>query len=204
MGRWTWSVGCSLGPVEQAATLRLIPNMSLWRPCDAVETAVAWKYAIENKTGPTCLLFSRQGLPHMERNEEQLANIAKGGYILLDCGCNNPDAIIIATGSEVEPAIGAAKALTDKGKKVRVVSIPSTDAFDAQDESYRQSVLPDSVQARVVVEAGVTGGWYKYAGCTGKIIGLDRFGESAPAGELFKMFGFTIDNVVAKVEEVMK
>jgi transketolase len=189
-------------PIEQAATLRLIPNMSLWRPCDAVETAVAWKYAIENKTGPTSMLFSRQGLPHMERNAEQIANIAKGGYILHDCGCNNPDAIIIATGSEVEIAMGAAKALTDKGKKVRVVSMPSVDAFEAQDESYRQSVLPDSIEARVVVEAGVTGGWYKYAGTKGKIIGLDRFGESAPAGELFKMFGFTVDNVVKTVEEV--
>jgi transketolase len=189
-------------PIEQAATLRLIPNMSLWRPCDAVETAVAWKYAIENKTGPTSMLFSRQGLPHMERNAEQIANIAKGGYILHDCGCNNPDAIIIATGSEVEIAMGAAKALADKGKKVRVVSMPSVDAFEAQDESYRQSVLPDSIEARVVVEAGVTGGWYKYAGTKGKIIGLDRFGESAPAGELFKMFGFTVDNVVKTVEEV--
>jgi transketolase len=189
-------------PVEQAATLRLIPNMSVWRPCDAVETTVGWKYAIENLTGPTSLLLSRQGLPHMERNAEQLANIAKGGYILHDCGCNNPDAIIIATGSEVEIAVGAAKALADKGKKVRVVSMPSVDAFEAQDESYRQSVLPDSVEARVVVEAGVTGGWYKYAGTKGKVIGLDRFGESAPAGELFKMFGFTVDNVVKTVEEV--
>ena len=190
-------------PVEQAATLRLIPNMSLWRPCDAVETVVSWKYAIENQTGPTSLLLSRQGLPHMERSAEQLANIAKGGYILHDCGCNNPDAIIIATGSEVEIAMGAAKALADKGKKVRVVSMPSVDAFEAQDEAYRQSVLPDSVEARVVVEAGVTGGWYKYAGTRGKVIGLDRFGESAPAGELFKLFGFTTENVVKNVEEVM-
>jgi transketolase len=190
-------------PVEQAATLRLIPNMSVWRPCDAVETAVAWKYAIENQTGPTSLLLSRQGLPHMERNAEQLANIAKGAYVLHDCGCNNPDAIIVATGSEVEIALDAAKALADKGKKVRVVSMPSVDAFEAQDEAYRQSVLPDNVTARVIVEAGVTGGWYKYAGANGKVIGLDRFGESAPAGELFKMFGFTTENVVKTVEEVI-
>ncbi len=190
-------------PVEQAATLRMIPNMSLWRTCDAVETAVAWKYAIENQTGPTSLLLPRQGLPHMERNSDQLANIAKGGYILHDCGCNKPDAIIIATGSEVELAVNAAKALADKGKKIRVVSMPSVDAFEAQDEAYRQSVLPDAITARVVVEAGVTGGWYKYAGTNGKVIGLDRFGESAPAGELFKMFGFTVDNVVATVEDVI-
>ncbi|MEN8134780.1 MAG: transketolase [Thermodesulfobacteriota bacterium] len=190
-------------PIEQAATLRMIPNMSLWRTCDAVETAAAWKYAIENKTGPTSLLLSRQGLPHMERSSEQLANIAKGGYILGDCGCNKPDAIIIATGSEVELAVNAARVMADKGKKIRVVSMPSVDAFEAQDEAYRQSVLPDSVTARVVVEAGVTGGWYKYCGTKGKVIGLDRFGESAPAGELFKMFGFTVENVVSAVEEVI-
>lgn len=190
-------------PIEQAATLRMIPNMSLWRTCDAVETAVAWKYAIENKTGPTSLLFTRQGLPHMERSSEQLANITKGGYILHDCGCNNPDGIIIATGSEVELAINAAKVMADKGKKIRVVSMPSVDAFEAQDEAYRQSVLPDAVTARVVVEAGVTAAWYKYCGTKGKVIGLDRFGESAPAGELFKMFGFTVANVVAAVEEVI-
>lgn len=190
-------------PIEQAATLRMIPNMSLWRTCDAVETAVAWKYAIENQTGPTSLLLSRQGLPHMERSTDQLANIAKGGYILSDCGCSNPDAIIIATGSEVELAVNAAKAMADKGKKIRVVSMPSVDAFEAQDEAYRQSVLPENITARVVVEAGVTAGWYKYAGTRGKVIGLDRFGESAPAGELFKMFGFTVDNVVGAIEEVI-
>jgi transketolase len=190
-------------PIEQAATLRLIPNMSLWRTCDAVETAVAWKYAIENQTGPTALLLSRQNLPHMVRNREQLADIAKGGYILQDCGCNNPDAIIIATGSEVELAVNAAKVLTDKGRKIRVVSLPSVDVFEAQDEAYRQSVLPDNINARVIIEAGVTGGWYKYVGARGRIIGLDHFGESAPANELFKLFGFTVDNVVATVEAVI-
>ncbi len=189
-------------PVEQATTLRMIPNMSVWRPCDAVETAAAWKQAVENRTGPTSLLLSRQGLPHMERNSEQLANIAKGGYILHDCGCNNPDAIIIATGSEVELAVNAARELAGKGKKIRVVSMVSTDVFDAQDESYRQSVLPDNITARVAIEAGISDGWYKYVGSSGKIIGLDRFGESAPAEDLFKLFGFTVENIVKTVEEM--
>jgi transketolase len=187
-------------PVEQAATLRMIPNMNVWRPCDAVETAVAWKHALEHRTGPTSLLLSRQGLPHMERTTEQLANIARGGYVLHDCGCNNPDAIIIATGSEIELAVNATRKLADKGKKVRVVSMVSADVFETQDEAYRQSVLPDNIAARVVVEAGVSSGWYKYAGTKGKVIGLDRFGESAPADDLFKLFGFTVENVVKTVE----
>ncbi|NTV12572.1 MAG: transketolase [Desulfobulbaceae bacterium] len=190
-------------PVEQAATLRLIPNMGVWRPCDAVETAVAWKYAVEKQDGPSALLLSRQNLPHMPRSTSQLADIAKGGYILHDCGCTTPEAIIIATGSEVELAMNAAKALGEKGHKIRVVSMPAVDVFEAQDAAYRQQVLPDSVSARVVVEAGVTGLWYKYAGCKGKIIGLDRFGESAPAELLFKEFGFTVENVVSSVEEVL-
>ncbi len=189
-------------PVEQTATLRMIPNMSVWRPCDAVETAVAWKAAIEKKEGPTCLIFSRQGLPHQSRTEEQIAAIAKGGYILRDTD-GKPDAIIIATGSEVALAMGAAEELASKGKKVRVVSMPSVDVFEAQDEAYRESVIPSDVTARVVVEAGVTAAWYKYAGLDGKVVGLDRFGESAPAGELFKLFGFTVENVVAAVEEVL-
>lgn len=187
-------------PVEQTATLRLIPNMSVWRPCDAVETAVAWKAAIERKDGPTSLIFSRQGLPHQTRTEEQIANIAKGGYILKDCD-GTPDAIIIATGSEVALAMGAAEALSDK--KIRVVSMPSVDVFEAQDEAYRESVLPAAVTARVVVEAGVTDAWYKYAGTNGKVIGLNRFGESAPAGELFKEFGFTVENVADAVRSVL-
>jgi len=190
-------------PVEQAATLRLIPNMGVWRPCDAVETAMAWKIAIERSTGPTCLLLSRQNLPHQPRTDEQLANIAKGGYVLLDCGCNTPDAILIATGSEVELAVAAARELAAKGRKIRVVSMPSTDCFDSQSEDYREAVLPNAVQARVVIEAGVTGGWYKYVGCRGKIIGLDRFGESAPAEQLFPYFGFTVDKVIKAVEEVV-
>jgi len=187
-------------PVEQIATLRMIPNMSVWRPCDAVETAVAWRAAIEKADGPTCLIFSRQGLPHQTRTEEQIANIRKGAYVLRDCGCDEPDAIIIATGSEVALAMGAAEDLTAKGKKIRVVSMPSVDAFEAQDAEYRESVLPSNVMAVVAVEAGVTQAWYKYAS---KVVGIDRFGESAPAGELFKEFGFTVENVVAAVEDVL-
>ena len=190
-------------PVEQIATLRMIPNAHIWRPCDAVESAVAWKSAIEKQDGPSCLAFSRQNLPHMARSEEQIANIRRGGYILSDCGCTKPDAIIIATGSEVELAMIAAKVLGDKGKKIRVVSMPCTNLFDAQDAAYRESVLPAAVTAQVAVEAGVSDGWYKYVGLQGKVVGLDRFGESAPAGELFKLFGFTIENVVAKVEAVL-
>ena len=186
-------------PVEQIATLRLIPNMAVWRPSDAVESAVCWKSAIERKDGPSTLIFSRQNLPHVPRTAEQIAAIAKGGYVLADSQ-GAPEAIIIATGSEVELAIKAKEALGEKGKKVRVVSIPSTNIFEKQDQAYRDSVLPPSVTRRVVVEAGVTDAWWKYAGSNGKVIGLDRFGESAPAGELFKEFGFTVENVVKHVE----
>ncbi len=187
-------------PIEQIATLRMIPNMTLWRPCDAVETAVAWKCAIEKKDGPSCLIFSRQNLPHQVRSDDQLSLIAHGGYILKDCD-GTPDAIIIATGSEIGLAMDAAKELSDK--KIRVVSMPSAEVFDAQDDAYKESVLPASVTARVVVEAGVTDYWYKYAGLNGKVIGIDRFGESAPAGELFKHFGFTVENVVKNVRSVL-
>ncbi len=186
-------------PVEQIATLRMIPNMSVWRPCDTVETAVAWKAAIERKDGPTCLIFSRQGLPFMQRDEQQIADITKGGYVLRDCE-GTPDAILIATGSEVGLAVDAAAELTGKGKRIRVVSMPSVDLFEAQSEAYRESVLPASVTARVVVEAGIPDGWYKYAG---KVVGIDRFGESAPADQLFKEFGFTVENVVKAVEETL-
>ncbi|MFU8836749.1 MAG: transketolase [Thiohalomonadaceae bacterium] len=187
-------------PVEQIPTLRMIPNMSVWRPCDSVETAVAWQQAIEKKDGPSCLIFSRQNLAHQARNDAQIASIAKGGYVLKDCD-GSPDAIIIATGSEVDLAVKAADELS--GKKIRVVSMPSVETFDAQDAAYRESVLPAAVTARVAVEAAVTGGWYKYVGLNGKVIGMDRFGESAPAGELFKEFGFTVENVVKAVKEVM-
>ncbi|MEI6414811.1 MAG: transketolase, partial [Pseudomonadota bacterium] len=187
-------------PVEQIPTLRLIPNMSVWRPCDAVESAVAWQLAIERKTGPSCLIFSRQNLAHMARSPEQIAAIRRGGYVLRDCQ-GTPDAILIATGSEVELAMKAALALTDKA--IRVVSMPSTDIFDAQDAAYRESVLPKAVTARVAVEAAVPDGWWKYAGSQGAVVGIGRFGESAPAGDLFKAFGFTVENVIAVVKGVL-
>ncbi|RTZ14913.1 transketolase [Vibrio aquaticus] len=189
-------------PVEQMASLRLTPNMSTWRPCDQVESAVAWKLAIERKDGPTSLIFSRQNLAQQERNEEQVANIAKGGYILKDCE-GKPELILIATGSEVELAVNAAAELTAEGKKVRVVSMPATDAFDKQDAEYRESVLPSDVTARIAVEAGIADFWYKYVGFGGKIIGMTTFGESAPAGELFKMFGFTTENVVNTAKDLL-
>jgi transketolase len=185
--------------VEQIPTLRMIPNMAVWRPCDAVESAVCWQQAIERKDGPSCLIFSRQNLDHQARSAGQIADIARGGYVLKDCD-GTPDVIIIATGSEVSLATGAAEALADK--KIRVVSMPSTTVFDAQDDAYRESVLPAGVKARVAVEAAVTGGWYKYTGLDGAVVGIDRFGESAPAGELFKQFGFTVENVVKAVNSV--
>jgi len=185
-------------PIEQIPTLRMIPNMDVWRPCDAVETAVAWKAAVEKKDGPSCLIFSRQGLAHQQRSDAQIANIAKGGYVISDCD-GTPDAIVIATGSEVDIAV---KAAADSSKKVRVVSMPNTVAFDAQDAAYKESVLPAAVSARVAVEAAVTDGWYKYVGLNGKVIGINHFGESAPAGQLFKEFGFTSENVLAAIDEV--
>ncbi len=187
-------------PIEQIPTLRMIPNMAVWRPCDAVETAVAWRCAIERAEGPSSLIFSRQGLPHQERTAQQIEDIERGGYILKDCD-GTPDAIIIATGSEVALAVGAAEKLSDR--KIRVVSMPSTTEFDKQDEAYRESVLPSSVQSRVAVEAAVTDGWHKYVGCKGAVVGINRFGESAPANVLFEHFGFTVDNVVKAVESVL-
>ncbi|GEA62421.1 transketolase [Vibrio comitans] len=189
-------------PVEQMASLRLTPNMSTWRPCDQVESAVAWKLAIERKDAPTALIFSRQNLAQQERDASQVADIAKGAYILKDCA-GTPELIIIATGSEVELAVAAQAELTAAGKAVRVVSMPSTDAFDKQDEAYRESVLPSSVTKRIAVEAGIADFWYKYVGFGGKIIGMTTFGESAPAGELFKMFGFTTENVVNTAKELL-
>ncbi|HED12850.1 MAG TPA: transketolase [Gammaproteobacteria bacterium] len=188
--------------VEQIPTLRMIPNMSLWRPCDTVETAVAWKAAIEKTDGPSCLVFSRQGLPHMSRNPQQIDNIARGGYILSDCE-GMPDAIIIATGSEVALAMSAAGKLRSEGSAIRVVSMPATDVFDAQDAAYRESVLPAACTARIAVEAAVTDGWYKYVGLGGKVLGMHRFGESAPAGQLFAEFGFTTENLTQMVKAVL-
>ncbi len=189
-------------PIEQLANLRTTPNMSVWRPCDAVETAVAWKAAIERRNGPTALSLSRQNLQHQNRDAQQLANIERGAYVLVD-SADKPELILIATGSEVELATEAAKVLTEKGKQVRVVSMPSTDVFEAQDASYKESVLPSDVPSRVAIEAGIADYWYKYVGLDGRIVGMTSFGESAPAGELFKHFGFTVDNVVAVAEELL-
>jgi transketolase len=190
-------------PVEQMASLRVTPNMSLWRPADQVESAVAWKYAIERNDGPVALIFSRQNLTQQPRTAEQLANVARGGYVLKDSD-GTPDVILIATGSEVGITVEAADKLAAAGTKVRVVSLPSTDVFDKQDEAYRESVLPKAVTARVAVEAGIADYWYKYVGLNGAIVGMTSFGESAPAEQLFKEFGFTVDNVVAKAQALLK
>lgn len=190
-------------PVEQLASLRVTPNLSTWRPADQVETAVAWKYAIERQDGPTALILSRQNLAQQERTAEQLANIAKGAYVLKDSD-GQPDLILIATGSEVELAVAAWQQMTNDGVKARVVSMPSTDAFDKQDAAYRESVLPAAVSARVAVEAGIADYWYKYVGLNGAIVGMTTFGESAPAELLFKEFGFTTENVVAKAKALLK
>ncbi|HGM6663801.1 TPA: transketolase, partial [Serratia marcescens] len=175
-------------PVEQLASLRVTPNMSTWRPCDQVESAVAWQYGIERNDGPTTLVFSRQNLTQQPRTAEQLANVYRGGYVLKDCA-GTPDVILIATGSEVGITVEAADKLTAAGRKVRVVSMPSTDAFDKQDAAYRESVLPAAVTARVAVEAGIADYWYKYVGLNGAIVGMTTFGESAPAEQLFAEFG---------------
>ncbi|QUY48204.1 transketolase [Serratia plymuthica] len=190
-------------PVEQIASLRVTPNMSTWRPCDQVESAVAWQYGIERNDGPTTLIFSRQNLTQQPRTAEQLANVYRGGYVLKDCA-GTPDVILIATGSEVGITVEAADQLTAAGRKVRVVSMPSTDAFDKQDAAYRESVLPAAVTARVAVEAGIADYWYKYVGLNGAIVGMTSFGESAPAEQLFKEFGFTVDNVVARAQALLK
>ncbi|AVT57495.1 transketolase [Pectobacterium versatile] len=190
-------------PVEQLASLRVTPNMSNWRPADQVETAVAWKYAIERQDGPTSLILSRQNLAQQPRTAEQLANVAKGGYVLKDSD-GQPELILIATGSEVELAVGAYDKLTAAGRKVRVVSMPSTDAFDKQDAAYREAVLPKAVAARVAIEAGIADYWFKYVGLNGAIVGMTSFGESAPAELLFEEFGFTVDNVVEKAQALLK
>lgn len=190
-------------PVEQLASLRVTPNVSTWRPCDQVESAVAWKYAIERKDGPSALIFSRQNLEQQPRTAEQLANIEKGAYILKDCA-GTPELIFIATGSEVELAVKAAEQLTSEGRKVRVVSMPSTDAFDKQDAAYREAVLPANVTARVAIEAGIADYWFKYTGLNGAIIGMHTFGESAPAEVLFKEFGITVEKAVEAAKSLLK
>jgi len=186
--------------VEHISSLRLIPNLDNWRPCDTVESAVAWQQALERKNGPSTLIFSRQNLAFQPRSPEQVAQISKGGYVLQDpVGAK---VVLIATGSEVDLAVKAAAELAAKGIPARVVSMPSTDVFDRQDASYKASVLPRGVP-RVAIEAGVTDFWYKYVGLEGAVVGIDSFGESAPAGVLFKHFGFTVENVVAKVNLVL-
>ena len=187
-------------PIEQIATLRMIPNMAVWRPCDTAESLIAWSEAIKARQTPSCLIFSRQNLPFISRDEQQLANIRRGGYVLR--ATHAPKAVLIATGSEVELALNAQKVLAEQGIDVNVVSMPSTNIFDQQDAAYQQSVLPENLP-RIAIEAGTTSGWYKYVGLNGKVIGLDRFGESAPANLLFKEFGFTTENVVDTVKQLI-
>ena len=189
-------------PVEQLTALRSTPNMQTWRPCDAVESAVAWKAAIERRDGPTSLVFSRQNLPHQPRDADQLAAIARGAYVLRNCE-GTPEAILIATGSEVGLAMAAAERLAGAGKQIRVVSMPCAELFEQQDAAYREAVLPSDVLARVAVEALHADFWYKYVGLDGRVVGMTTFGESAPAGDLMNYFGFTVDNVVAVVAEVL-
>lgn len=189
-------------PVEQTATLRLIPNMDVWRPCDTVESTVAWARAIERKDGPTTLIFSRQNLPFQKRNADVIKLIDKGGYILSEAADGKPRAIIIATGSEVALAMAAQKTLADEGVHVRVISMPCTNLFDRQDRVYQETVLPKGVK-RVAVEAGVTDCWRKYVGLEGEVVGVDTFGESAPAEVLFKHFGITTENVVSAIKRII-
>lgn len=189
-------------PVEQLPGLRLMPNLSIWRPCDTVESAVAWRAAIE-RHGPTCLLFSRQALPFQERNAAQLQFIQRGGYVLLDYADGKPDAILIATGSEVSLAVEAARQLKAEEIYVRVVSMPSTDVFLAQNENYRNGVLPDHITAKIAIEAAASNYWYQFVGTQGAVIGLDRFGASAPAKDVFRDCGFTVEHVVAVIKEVI-
>ena len=187
-------------PVEHVASLRLIPNLEVWRPCDTTETAVAWKCGIENSDKPTVLVLTRQGLPHQERTEQQLENIARGGYVLSSTSAN-PDAVIIATGSEIGLAVEAANSLSSEGIEVNIVSMPNPGLFMQQEESYRETVLPSDLKARVVVEAGVTPGWASIAGDKGRVIGVDSFGASAPAAELFEHYGLTAENVSQAVRD---
>ncbi|MGA2187307.1 MAG: transketolase [Steroidobacteraceae bacterium] len=189
-------------PIEHLASLRVIPHMDLWRPCDAVETATAWGVALENRDGPTCLIFSRQSLVHEARAAAQVAAIKRGGYVLIDSD-GPPEAIVIATGSEVGIAAEAVRTMAANGRKVRLVSMPSTTTFERQDDAYKQSVLPPAIVRRVAVEAGSTEPWWQYVGLKGEIVGIDHFGASAPAKELFKAYGFTPDRVVEAVEKVL-
>jgi transketolase len=190
-------------PIEQLASLRGTPNLDTWRPADAVESAVAWKYAIERNDGPSALVFSRQNLTHQSRDATQLADIARGGYVLRDC-VGEPELILISTGSEVGLAVLAYEKLTAQGRNVRVVSMPCTSVFDAQDAMYKQTVLPLQVSARIAIEAAHADYWYKYVGLEGRVIGMTTFGESAPAPALFEEFGFTLENILGTAEELLE
>jgi len=189
-------------PIEQLTSLRAMPNLSLWRPCDALETAVAWIAAIE-RSGPTALVLTRQALPQQPRSAEQQGAVRRGGYVLIDCA-GAPEALVIATGSEIGIAAEAVKTLNDRGRRVRLVSMPATDIFDAQDAAYRESVLPKAIVRRLAVEAGATLGWWHYVGSQGRVLGIDQFGASGKASDVFPHFGFTADNIVKQVEELMK
>ncbi|MGH8188538.1 MAG: transketolase-like TK C-terminal-containing protein, partial [Steroidobacteraceae bacterium] len=189
-------------PVEHLPSLRMIPNMTLWRPCDVAETAQAWADAIERENGPTCLALTRQGLPAQPRSAEQVAAIRRGGYVLKDCE-GTPQVILIASGSEVALAVEAAQALQQNGRRARVVSMPCTSVFDAQDAGYREQVLPPSVERRVAIEAAAPDTWWRYVGPRGAVVGMTTFGASGIAKDLFKHFGFSVDNVVRTVERVL-
>ena len=189
-------------PVEQLASLRTTPNMNTWRPCDSVESAVCWKAAIERKDGPSALIFTRQGLPHQERTTQQVADIGRGGYVLVDCA-GEPEIILIGTGSEVQLAVAAAEKLNAAGRRARVVSMPCTEIFDAQDQVYRDAVLPPTVRKRLAIEALHADFWHKYVGLDGDIIGMTTFGASAPGPELMAYFGFTVDNTVARAQALL-
>jgi transketolase len=190
-------------PIEHLNSLRLIPNLSLWRPADAVESAVAWCEAIEHTAGPSALVFTRQGLPQLARTPAALAAIARGGYVLSDCA-GTPECLVIATGSEVSIALDAVKAATAQGRRVRLVSMPCTERFDAQDKAYRESVLPEAVAPRVAVEAGTTGLWARYVGRNGQVIGIDHYGASGKGPDLMKKFGFTAEHVLQAILDSLK
>jgi transketolase len=189
-------------PVEQLTNLRTTPNLQTWRPCDAVESAMAWKSAIVRSDGPSALIFSRQSLQHQTRNPQQVSDVSRGGYILNDCEAE-PELILIATGSEVQLAMDAAANLTQKGRRVRVVSMPCAEIYEAQEAQYRESVLPSKVLARVAIEAAHKDYWYKYVGLDGRVIGMSTFGESAPINDLYQHFGITVENVVETAEDLL-
>jgi transketolase len=189
-------------PIEHLASLRVIPNLDVWRPCDGVETATAWRLAIENRGGPTCLVLTRQAVAHQARTADQVAAIERGAYVLIDSE-GPPQVIVIATGSEVGIAAEAVRSLAAKGSKLRLVSMPSVNTFERQDAAYKQSVLPREITRRVAVEAGVREPWWRYVGPNGQIVGIDHYGESAPAKELFAHYGFTVENVVKAIETML-